>query len=403
LWRSIYQSDDHVRAEGIISISLLDLNLLNLASNALTRSAPLYVQYYVTARCNLRCEQCNVIYANADRRELQTEEAFKVIENLATVGTSVVLLTGGEPFVRKDLPKLAGKLIEHGCHPRIQTNGLATPDRLRECADFGVNDISISLDSLLPDTQDMLNGGFENSWATAINTISNVSTYLGTNTFGAFGCVFSPYNFRKVTDVIKFATEIGWWVSLVPAHTTDPIHPRAFSTFNSNMQFHPNQYTEACEILDQILEMKKQGYHVYDSDQFIEDMKHFIKNEPLTWRDRNGGVCDSGSLYFAVMPDGSMAPCCDWRMESLVSVVANDFPRRFSRGDYQNEINGLAKSCSGCLYGSYPEITISARYFRAAIERVKLFKVEAESQIERKSPGELTSIAKRISGSNATG
>jgi MoaA/NifB/PqqE/SkfB family radical SAM enzyme len=207
----------------------------------------------------------------------------------------VVLLTGGEPFVRRDLPKLAGKLIELGVHPRIQTNGLATPERLKECADFGVNDISISLDSLIPDTQDMLNGGFADSWSTAINTISNVSTFLGTNTFAAFGCVFSPFNYKNVVDVIKFATEIGWWVSLVPAHATDPIHPRAFSTFNSSMDFRPDQYEEASEILDRVLEMKSQGFHVYDSDQFIQDMKRFIKKEPLTWRDRNAGCCDAGS------------------------------------------------------------------------------------------------------------
>ena len=126
-------------------MKFLESGPLNLLSNTITKSAPLYVQYYVTARCNLRCEQCNVIYANADRRELNTEESFKVIDNLAELGTSVVLLTGGEPFIRRDLPKLAGRLIESGVHPRIQTNGLATYDRLLECADYGVRDISISL------------------------------------------------------------------------------------------------------------------------------------------------------------------------------------------------------------------------------------------------------------------
>jgi MoaA/NifB/PqqE/SkfB family radical SAM enzyme len=326
-----------------------------------------------------------------------------VIENLSRIGTSVVLLTGGEPFVRRDLPKLAGKLIELGVHPRIQTNGLATPERLKECAEFGVNDISISLDSLIPDTQDMLNGGFTDSWATAITTISNVSSSLGVNTFAAFGCVFSPFNFRNVVDVIRFATEIGWWVSLVPAHTTDPIHPRAFSTFNSSMEFRPDQYTEACDVLDQVLQMKHSGYNVYDSDQFIEDMKHFVKKEPLTWRDRNSGVCDAGSLYFAVMPDGSMAPCCDWRMQSIVAVGADDFVQRFTRGEYQKEVTGLAEKCNGCLYGSYPEISISARFLKASLERIKLFKVESENVILHKSPEQLTSLAKKIAGSNATG
>ena len=70
--------------------------------NVITKQSPLYVQYYVTARCNFRCQQCNVIYANADRRELSTEDAIKTIENLGKIGTSVLLLTGGEPLVRSD-------------------------------------------------------------------------------------------------------------------------------------------------------------------------------------------------------------------------------------------------------------------------------------------------------------
>ena len=101
-------------------MGLLESGFINLLDNSLHQTGPLYVQYYVTARCNLRCEQCNVIYANADRRELKTEEAFQVIDNLAEIGTSVLLLTGGEPFVRNDLPRLAKRVIDQGMHPRIQ-------------------------------------------------------------------------------------------------------------------------------------------------------------------------------------------------------------------------------------------------------------------------------------------
>ena len=70
-----------------------------LASSVLMRENPLYVQYYVTARCNLRCQQCNVIYANGDQEEATTDDARRMAENLAKIGTSIVLLTGGEPFM----------------------------------------------------------------------------------------------------------------------------------------------------------------------------------------------------------------------------------------------------------------------------------------------------------------
>jgi MoaA/NifB/PqqE/SkfB family radical SAM enzyme len=107
-------------------MGFLENGFVNLIQNTLTHKAPLYVQYYITARCNLRCQQCNVIYANADKRELRTHEALGVIDNLANLKTSVLLLTGGEPFMRNDLSKLAGHAIKRGIHPRIQTNGIAS-------------------------------------------------------------------------------------------------------------------------------------------------------------------------------------------------------------------------------------------------------------------------------------
>lgn len=377
-------------------MKFLESGPINLLSNTITKSAPLYVQYYVTARCNLRCEQCNVIYANADRRELNTEESFKVIDNLAELGTSVVLLTGGEPFIRADLPKLAGRLIEKDVHPRIQTNGLATLERLRECADYGVRDISISLDSLVPSMQDKLNGGFESSWQTAIETVSNVGKTLGANTFAAFGCVFSPTNYKEVPSVIRFATEIGWWVSLVPAHVTEIHNPRSFSTFNKNMIFPKEIHTAALDVLDQVIKMKHAGYNVYDSDQFLLDMKNFVTGSPTTWRNRNGGVCDAGDLYMAVLPDGTLAPCCDWRLEQNIDVTNSDFVPAFRGREFSNEIKSIASRCNGCLYGSYPEITISARFMAAALERVGLFIKEKRNQIKVLNPEEIQDVATKI-------
>ncbi len=378
-------------------MGFLESGFINLLDNTINQSAPLYVQYYTTARCNLRCEQCNVIYANADKRELKTPEAFKVIDNLAELGTSVVLLTGGEPFIRNDLPKIAGRAIASGMHPRIQTNGLASEEALRECAKYGVRDISISLDSLHNNKQDFLNGGFAASWEAAIQTISSISRTLGQNTFAAFGCVFSPYNFKEVTRVIEFATEIGWWVSLVPAHSTDPFEPRSFSTFNAAVEFDEKSYDEVDLVIEKIREMKRAGYHIYDSDQYIDDLQRFVKKIPTTWRDRNSGVCDAGSLYFAVMPDGSLAPCCDWRLDEDILVSSENFVDQYKKGLFRKGIQEKSKACSGCLYGSYPEITISARFAKAALERTKLFLAESRAEIKNLSPEELTKLAKRVS------
>jgi MoaA/NifB/PqqE/SkfB family radical SAM enzyme len=367
--------------------------ITRLAASALTKHSPAYVQFYVTARCNLACEQCNVIYANADQEECTTDQAKAIAENLAKIGTSVVLLTGGEPFVRKDLGEIAAAMIANGIHPRFQTNGLATRQRLEEMVKVGAQDISISLDSVLPDVQDTINGGMESSWERAIRTISNVNEVWPEQSFCALGCVLAPRNIDHIESVIRFATAIGWWVSLVPAHQTSLTEPRSFSTFDSSLKFKPEDYPRVKAVLERVKYLRDvEKLNIYDSDEYLDDIYRFVTGQPLLWRRRNGGVCDSPNLYFAIQPNGDMAVCCDYRMPKSYPVFAPEFPDWYRSERLQDDAHRIASRCSGCMYGSFPEITISARYFIPMIHRARLFlldgtkrklqKLSAESMME---------------------
>ena len=145
---------------------------INLAKNVITKSAPLYVQFYITARCNLACEQCNIIYADAKHQEMNIEQINQVAENLKKIGVCIVLLIGGEPFVRKDISEIVKAFTSRNIHVRMQTNGVATREQLEACVKAGGNDISISLDTLKPNMQDKINGGFNKSWEKAIESIA---------------------------------------------------------------------------------------------------------------------------------------------------------------------------------------------------------------------------------------
>jgi hypothetical protein len=162
------------------------------------------------------------------------------------------------------------------------------------------------------------------------------------------------------------------------------------------MIFPDETHAAAEDVLDQVIEMKHSGYNVYDSDQFLLDMKNFVTGRPTTWRNRNGGVCDAGELYMAVLPDGTLAPCCDWRLEQNVDVTDSNFVSAFRAREFSNEIKTIASRCNGCLYGSYPEISISARFMAAALERVSLFIKENRNQIKVLNPEEIQKVALKI-------
>jgi hypothetical protein len=102
-------------------------------------------------------------------------------------------------------------------------------------------------------------------------------------------------------------------------------------------------------------------------------MGRFAAEQPTTWRDRNEGVCDSPNLYFAVLPNGDFAPCCDHRTTRSISCLDPKFPEVYWEKTFRREVLAITSACSGCMYGSYPEMTISMRHLRVKMDRLKLF------------------------------
>jgi len=108
------------------------------------------VVWNITRRCNLKCVHC---YAHAKNipfdNELSTTEGKDLIDDLAEFGVPVILFSGGEPLVRKDLPELAGYAVKKGMRAVISTNGtLITPQTARTLKDIGLSYVGISLDGM---------------------------------------------------------------------------------------------------------------------------------------------------------------------------------------------------------------------------------------------------------------
>ena len=106
------------------------------------------VVWNMTRRCNLKCVHC---YAKAvdpeGRDEISTEQGKEIIKDLADYGAPVMLFSGGEPLVRKDLPELAKFAVENGMRAVISTNGtLITKEKARELKEIGLSYVGISLD-----------------------------------------------------------------------------------------------------------------------------------------------------------------------------------------------------------------------------------------------------------------
>jgi cyclic pyranopterin phosphate synthase len=109
----------------------------------------------VTDRCNLRCTYCmpeDVVFM--DRAELLTfEEITRFVEVAAPLGIDKIRLTGGEPLMRRDLPRLVQMLsqVEGIRDIGLTTNGVLLAGMAQAFYDAGLRRINISLDTLNPE------------------------------------------------------------------------------------------------------------------------------------------------------------------------------------------------------------------------------------------------------------
>jgi len=106
------------------------------------------VVWNTTQGCNLKCIHC---YAHATTNknpdELSTDEGKQLLNDLSEFGVPVVLFSGGEPLVRKDLPLLAEYAVSKGMRAVISTNGtLITRELAKRLKDIGLSYVGISLD-----------------------------------------------------------------------------------------------------------------------------------------------------------------------------------------------------------------------------------------------------------------
>lgn len=114
-----------------------------------------YLRLAVTDRCNLRCFYCmpaQGIHYLPKSQLLTYEEIVRVVKLLAQMGIEKVRVTGGEPFVRKDIMKLFRALsqIDGIKQINLTTNGTIVGKYLSELKKLGISSVNLSLDTLDP-------------------------------------------------------------------------------------------------------------------------------------------------------------------------------------------------------------------------------------------------------------
>lgn len=165
------------------------------------------VFWNVTYRCNLSCIHCYISASSQHpSEELSTNEALRVIGELAEVGVPLVVLSGGEPLVREDFWTILGELRDHGLPVALSTNGtLISKDVAEGLARREVSYVGVSLDSTDPDAHDRFRG-YPGAYRKAIEGTMNAKE-AGLNV--GFRITITRFNVEEALALVDLAKSMG--------------------------------------------------------------------------------------------------------------------------------------------------------------------------------------------------
>jgi heme b synthase len=114
------------------------------------------VFWETTKACNLSCKHCRAVpQRSLGPDELNTRQAFDLIDAIGKVSKPVMVLSGGEPLFRPDIFDIAEYGVESGFRMALATNGTLIDEHYAaKIADVGISRVAISLDGAAADTHD---------------------------------------------------------------------------------------------------------------------------------------------------------------------------------------------------------------------------------------------------------
>jgi radical SAM protein len=170
--------------------------------------APFTIAWEVTRACAFACVHCRAdAIPQKDPNELTTEEAFQLIDRMAEFGNPILIFTGGDPMMRRDLNELIAYSTRKGlrCSLTPTATALPTVERLKQTRDAGIRRIALSLDAPLPEVHDKFRQ-VEGSWQRTMDIYHNaeeagLSVQVNTTV--------TNFNVDLLPDMVPFIEEVG--------------------------------------------------------------------------------------------------------------------------------------------------------------------------------------------------
>jgi AdoMet-dependent heme synthase len=169
--------------------------------------APFTIAWEVTRACAFACKHCRADAQHSpDPRELTTEEGYQLIDRLGEFGSPILIFTGGDPMMRRDLFDLISYASQKGlrCSLTPTATALPTVERLTQAKESGIRRIALSLDAPSAEVHDEFRQ-VSGSWERTMRILHNanlVGLSVQVNT------TVSTFNVELLPEMVPFIQEV---------------------------------------------------------------------------------------------------------------------------------------------------------------------------------------------------
>ncbi len=351
------------------------------------KQLPLYLIFYPTSRCNLKCSHC-FYYDSLNKKfnELTLDEIDKITKTMDPI--LHLILTGGEPFLRHDLDQIAKIFYENTKVPilTIPSNGwyLEKMDKqiiniMEWCPEITLNQ-QISIDGIGTDhnaiRMDKQVKGPENSFEKAIKTIKHLKKLQKKYNRINIGIIatFTSENQIKFKNIIKeiyFLTEPdNISINLVRGD------PREKVNLNLDLEL----YREAVKYRDNLFYEKKMSGHInFPGNKFATAGRVMLNELVNKIYEENKYVtpCYAANLSGVMYPEGDVYPCEILSDEHKIGNI-RDFDLNFKKlwlsQKAKKEVSFIRKTKCFCTHECFNSVNIlfNPKFYLQIIKKSRL-------------------------------
>jgi MoaA/NifB/PqqE/SkfB family radical SAM enzyme len=363
-------------------VSANGLNLLRQYAHIKTGvrlARPSMIYATIAERCNLRCKYCYSWKESGDN-ELSTEDWLRAFDELLNwVKHPKLNISGGEPFMRKDIFEILEFVIKKGALTGVVTNGYTmTPQMAPRVVALGLTNLNISIDSLDAEVFDFMRAeGRESHTKRVVTSIRRVMEEVHkqkSNTKVFLKTVVCGHNAESLVPLVRFVEE-NHMAGIIFQPLQDVFGnqaPDLGDQWHKHTVLWPKDPEPLAAAARQLIKLKQEGSPIMNTVSQLATWEAYFRDPIQGVSGQLGGRPEDSSdthvpcrighthLYFAA--NGDMQLCWDY---SKIGNIKTDSVRKTWHSEKAELLRAKLAQCTqpctvSCLLDRGMKETVSA-------------------------------------------